>query len=184
MTSDSYTEFYVAAASAAAALIGLLFVAVTVAATRVENRAQRKRSGRRAAASLTAFSNVLTTSMIALIPDTNPGYPATIIGALGVLFTLGSARLLFSRRADSRPGRWGFVLGLLVLFGFQLWFGARALLHPGENGALGGIAGVMVASLAVGVSRAWELVGFEDVGLFQSVRLLFRGDVHEEDHLS
>ena len=181
MTSGSYTEFYVAASSAAAALIGLLFVAVTVAATREETRAQRVRTGRRAAAALTAFSNVLSTSLIALIPDTNPGYPATVIGALGVLFTLASARLLFSRGADSRPGRLLFVLGLLVLFGSQLWFGIRALLHPGEDGALGGIAGVMVASLAVGVSRAWELVGFEDVGLFQSVRVLFRGDKAQAD---
>lgn len=182
MTPDSYHDFFVAAASAAAALIGLLFVAITVAATREETPAQRIRSGRRAAASLTAFSNVLSTSLIALIPDTNAGYPATVIGALGVLFALSSARVLFGHGADGRPGRAMFVLGQLVLFGFQLWFGIRALVHPGEEGALGGISGVMVASLSVGVSRAWDLVGFEDVGMFQSMRLLFRGEQHKAEH--
>jgi hypothetical protein len=170
---STFADFFFASAGAAAALIGLLFVAVSIAVGRAEDTEVQTGLQVRAAAALLTFTNVLTTSLVSLIPDTNPGWPATVVGSVGLLFALASLQTLIrSRGADKRESR-GLLAVLFVLFGLEVFYGVRALADPGDTGAISGIAAVMVGSLGVGVARSWDLVGLDSGGILSSIRLLF-----------
>jgi hypothetical protein len=63
-------------------------------------------------------------------------------------------------------------VALLVVFGFQIVSGVELIIDSDHSGALGTIAYVAVASLLIGIGRAWELVGEWDTGLVASLARL------------
>ena len=64
------------------------------------------------------------------------------------------------------------ILALLLIFGFQLVAGIGLIVSPHRSGDLDTIGYVLVASLLIGIGRAWELVGDWDTGLVSSIGLL------------
>ncbi|HUD35298.1 MAG TPA: hypothetical protein VMR14_00270 [Streptosporangiaceae bacterium] len=174
MLTYTYRELFVAIAGCAGALTGLLFVALSVS--------PRHRSGSdryviqevRAAAALLAFVNALAVSLFGLIPDLNVGYTAVTLGVSGVLFTAAALRsILASPHARHQwRNQAGLIFLLLVIFGAELVNGIEALVHPLSAGPLQGVSISLVASLIVGVARAWELVGDRDTGIMSSIAVL------------
>ena len=173
MVRGDYRELFVVIATSAATLIGLLFVAVSVSKGRSQAHPPLIRQFR-AAAALLAFTNPFAVSLFGLVPGTNIGYPAAIIGVIGVAFAAAGVRAtvsLPSRLGHRRPQA-RLIVALLVVFGLQIGFGVVLIVRPYGVGALDHLGYVLVASLLIGVGRAWELVGDWDTGLFASVALL------------
>jgi hypothetical protein len=173
MLPAAYRELFTASAGSAAGLTGLLFVALSVSASR--GKPERVIQQVRAAAALLAFINALAVSLFGLIPGTNVGYPAIALGVVGLLFTAAGVRSIFSSRSMLRL-HWrrqaGLIALLLLIFGTELINGIGAVASPRDAAPVQTIAYAVVASLLVGIARAWELVGDRDTGIVASIAVL------------
>jgi len=175
---ESIHDFFVASASVAGALIGLLFVAISVASGRLapsEAGAQLHRV--RAAGALTAFTNALVVSLFALVPGHNIG-PAALAVAVGGLVFVTAALLSLIRSHQLRRDTLHDALFLLALVGtfvVQLIQAADVIAQPGDIDAVNTIAILVIVCFLIGIARAWELIGGPSIGLSQEIRALFRG---------
>jgi hypothetical protein len=179
MTLEAAHDFFVASASVAGALIGLLFVAISVAPERVLGPEASEVHGVRAAAALTAFTNALTVSLFALIPGFHVGGAATAVAIIGILFI---ARALSSVAPAWRAGRFqlrdlSFLVGQFVVFAVQLLASIGLDKNETSEGGLQTICVVVVVCSLIGIERAWELVG----GPHFSFGRFLAGRQHEHD---
>jgi phosphatidylserine synthase len=161
MTTAAAREFFLGAASVAGALIGLLFVALSVAPERVLGPDASEVHTVRAAATLTAFTNALTVSLFGLVPELDLGGATTVVAAVGLLFVAGSLlRVLpFWRSGQIKLREVSFLLGLIVVFVFELLAGIGLLKHTHDRSDLQTVCILVAVCFLIGVARAWELVG-------------------------
>jgi uncharacterized protein involved in response to NO len=169
---DNIHEFFMTSGAAAGALIGLLFVAISVSSARLDRRTADAQLHRiRASASLTAFTNALAVSLFSLIPGHKIGPTAFVVAALGLLFVLASLVSLLRRKLL----RWrtardaGFILGLTVVLVIQLSEGISVWTHPGDSDSVNTIAMLVVICFFIGITRAWELIRGPEIGLVQEL---------------
>jgi hypothetical protein len=157
---DGWHDFYLMIGAAAATLVGLLFVSLSLnvdAITRQANAGLRVM----AAQTFTGFLNVVMLAVLFLIPSQVPlglGLPLLGISGYGLYETV--ARLLKTSRVRRRTwGRggiaWRFVVPSLCFVGLMV-IAVSVLL--GQTGGLYWLVPVMIL-LTVGASRnAWDLL--------------------------
>lgn len=176
MLSAAYREFLEAIATSAAALTGLLFVAISAAPRRGSDASPAVIQQVRAAAALVAFFNALAVSLFGLVPGGSVRYPAIMLGIGGILFTAAGTRSILSSRSTTgqRLGQLWLVVLLLLIFGTELAAGIVLLADSRRSTPVELISYALVASLLVGVARAWELVGARDTGIVASLAVLSR----------
>ena len=177
MVPDDLHDLFVASAGVAGALIGLLFVAISVAHDRLEeDSAQLHRVGAQAA--LTSFTNALSLSLFALIPGKKLGATAVSVSILGLLFVLGSLLSLWrvhrqgALAASVRDAL--FLLSLAVVFVIQLRAGIALQSHPTHTGNAETIAITVVVCFLIGITRSWVLIGGPSVGFTSEAIKLVR----------
>lgn len=182
---ETYRELLTAVATCAAGLIGLLFVAISVAPR--EGRTVRPTVIQeiRAASALVAFISALAVSLYGLVPDGNAGYAAIVSGSIGVLFTAASVRSIVTSPTVSREQalrQAGLITILLAAFGGELASGIG--LTSGQTSVFGPefLGYVLVTLLLIGITRAWELVGNRDTGILSSIAVLTGRDHGAIDH--
>jgi len=161
------------------ALIGLLFVAISVVGDRLTRIGAATQVHRiRAYAALVSFVNTLSVSLFALIPD-HLGGAVIAVSLVGLAFVV-AALLSLSR---VRPRRWitvrdaVFLVGLAVVFVLQLISGLQVETQANDAGTVDTIAILVVVCFLLGIARAWELIGGPSIGIRQEIVSLAR---HEQ----
>ena len=185
MVPESIHDFFTASASVAGALIGLLVVAITVASERLARAEEEAQIHRiRASGALTAFTNALVVSLLALVPGHKIGPTAVVVAVVGIMFVTASLLSLIRLHQV----RWRtlrdelFLIGLVVTFVVQLIQGIDVIVRPGDSGAVNTIAILVAISFLIGIDRAWELIGGPSIGISQEIVALVRGHERGADN--
>ena len=175
---EEFREFFTAAASASGALIGLLFVAITLSPERAHHVDTRVEFRIRASAALLVFSNALVLSLAALVPGVDLGWWC-VAASLGLIaFAFSTARTGFTELRRRRGG-WrhlGLAASLLLIAGFEVYVGTRLIRNGADLDAVRFLDYLVIADLAAGISRSWQLARMRHTGLFTSLRMLALGD--------
>lgn len=169
MATASAHGFFQATASVAGALIGLLFVAVSVAPERILGPDASESHAVRAASTLTSFTNALAVSLFGLIPGFDAGGAAIVVAGVGMLFILGAVLRLAPawREGTVKTLDVSYLIGLLVIFAVQLYAGIALLSSPRDHGALETICILIVVCFLFGIARSWDLVGGTRINLLR-----------------
>jgi hypothetical protein len=169
MMPQAMDNYFLASAGASATLVGLIFVAISL--WRREKMLHAPPTWRAVAGgSFFALRNAFFVSLFALNPAVNLGWPALALCLLGLANSLFlGVPLLGSIPAWRQHLRAVVAACAMVLasLGVQVaegYLGVR-LLRPEDRFAVEGIARVLAVLYALGLIRAWELLGLEQIGL-------------------
>lgn len=176
MLTAAYRDIFIAIATSAASLAGLLFVVMSVEETQRVSSQPAVVQEVRAAAALLSFTNPLAVSLFSLVPGTNVGYPALVVAVIGLLFSAAGTRS-FLARGSARRRHWRplvLTTFLFLVFALELIAGIELLRNPHRTGPVSAISYILVASLFIGIARAWELIGGRDTGIIASLAMLAR----------
>ena len=167
MVPATFANFFVASTSAGAALVGLLFVAVSIAPeqTVLEGASLEKRA--LATSVFTALLNAFFISLAALIPSSNLGWTALVLSLVGLSNTLTLGWNLLSQRSHWRNMvRRVFILVVsLVLYSFELYYAVQLLRFPGQSNPVFALTALLMGIYGIGLVHAWELIGVRRYGL-------------------
>jgi hypothetical protein len=160
MIPSAYTNFLVASTQASAALIGLLFVSVSISPERVFG--SRAEAGRQAMAlsSFTALANVFFVSFSSLIPNVPYGVFVVIAGIIAAGQTLALLALVSSWRRERILIRSLTLFAVSgVVYGYEIAIGVHLISAPSNSGWLTTLLEVLLGGYTIGLARAWELLG-------------------------
>ncbi len=172
MVPASFYTYFATSAGAGAALIGLLFVAISIVP---ENIIKEEASlERRVVANntFTAMLNAFFISIGALIPGVSLGAVVLIFGVVGLSNSFAMDWQLFKERSTWQNIQWrtlaGKVLNALVgfgLYGYECFVAVQLIRSPGASAFVGDTASILLGIYAWGIVRAWELLGLRRFGL-------------------
>jgi hypothetical protein len=177
---ESFNEFFAACAGVSGALIGLLFVAISVSPEKLTGEGENIEHQIKAGAAFSALINTLLLALFALIPDNGLGEPAVILAGVGLASTAGL--LIFFLRNRRRqepigPGQILLLAGTFALYLLQLMVGAQLWRSPPHRGTVGhvtSLAEILIVFFIIAIARAWGLLGARDTGLVSTVVTLAR----------
>jgi len=152
---QGWSNFFVGELGAAAALTGLLFVAVSINLTRI---LQFSHLPTRAAESLLALVSVLLVTTFALVPRQSDVAYGVEIGATGLFFwAVYTVFLIRSRKFDRQYVRFSsrFLVNQLPPLPFVI---SGGLLIAGRSSGVYWIVPGVLLSFAAGVYGAWVLL--------------------------
>jgi hypothetical protein len=136
-----FANYVLASAGAGAALIGLLFVAISINTGRAFGREAQPVRQPVASGAFTALANVFFISTSALIPHLNVGYVTLIMGGIGLVDSLrlgGKFAFGYWRASLAARLRWpvalralAFVAVSLIPYGYEVVLAVLLLMQPG-----------------------------------------------------
>lgn len=170
MVPVSYHDFFGACAAVAGALIGLLFVALSVAPEKLAGDRASVDHQVRAGAAFSALVNTLVVALIALMPGASLGEAGIILASAGLASTAGLIIILYREHQERiRLGQIVLLVALLVMYGLELANGIKLDGSPRDLGAVDNQGILSIVFFLFAIARAWQLVGARDTGLLQTV---------------
>ena len=166
MVPPQFTNFFLASAGIGATLVGLIFVAVSIAPEHIVQANAPIERQAMAASSFTALLNAFFISLGALIP-VNIGTLTLIMSALGFINSSVLAWNLLKER-----GRWQnvvrrvyLILVSFIIYGYEFYYAILIILEPNNVGNIYMLAGLLLGVYGIGLTRAWQLLGARRFGL-------------------
>ena len=136
MVPDSFTAFFAASAGVTGALIGLLFVAISVGADATEKE-RRLEFDVRAGRAFSALTDALVVSLFALVPGTNLGSTAVVIALVGVASCIALGLMLLRAHGVVHRVRQLVLLGAQgLVFVYQAVIGSQLASDPHDTNAI------------------------------------------------
>ena len=165
----SYHDFFSGCATIAGALIGLLFVAISVSPEKLTGYTARTDHQVRAGAAFSALVNTMVIALVALLPGADLGEASLILAAAGLATTVGLILVLYREHGKVRRGDASMFLIMLVLYGLQLANGIKLGSAPHDVSAVDNQGVLAIGFFLFGIARAWQLVGARDFNLMSTV---------------
>ncbi len=166
MVPETFNNFFLASAGIGATLVGLIFVAVSIAPEHIVQANAPIERQAMAASSFTALLNAFFISLGALIPG--------IIGSLTLVmsaFGLTTSSLLAWNLLKERE-RWQnvvrrvfLILVSFIIYGFEFYYAILIIKEPHNVGNFYTLAALLLAVYGIGLTRAWQLLGARRFGL-------------------
>ena len=152
MVPGVYDAYFATLATAAAALIGLLFVAVSVRDDTIFGPNAMPGGEALAITAFTGLVNSFVVSLLGLIPKVNIGEPAVIMAVISIVAIVRLQRRL-------RTGRNPLVLAItLLVYAAQFGFGVLLLVDSHDSDQLINLSIIVSVTLIVSLQRAWSLL--------------------------
>ena len=160
MVPGALTNFFIASVGAGAALLGLLFVSVSISPEEKisANASIEKRIG--AYGALASLTNAFTISLVALIPGTFGIFVLIFSVATFAVTLQNGVELLQPHEEPSKLAR-RLTLTLLSLFAYiaEGYSAVRLISNPRDSSPVYALATLLVIVYVLSVVRAWELLG-------------------------
>ena len=121
-----------------------------------------------AEATFLALANGFVVSSLALIPTINVGWVALVCGMWGTAAAVHLAGRFaqFHRHGARRVAPWRHLLRVAslslvatVVYAIESLLGLRLIVEPSDEAAFGWLAAIIIAIYALGIARAWTLLG-------------------------
>jgi hypothetical protein len=158
----AWQNFYILVGTAAATLIGLMFVAITFGASAMGKIENPEVTRAFLDPTLTHFVQVLVTSCVMLVPTIEPRVLGALLAAVA-LYRIGSLsrvyrhmRTAHQKNADLELSDW--VQGIFLPLAMHLLLIATAVLFITGSSPLALVAIVTIVVLLNGIYGAWETV--------------------------
>lgn len=167
MVPSDFSNYFLASTGAGAALVGLLFVAISVAPDRFFGRNALPERQAVAASAFSALVNAFFVSLTALIPGTNIGGITVFMGALAVIGTMQQAARLWDGhlRLMHLVRRLSVMAISLVIYGLEIGNGVALLQNAKGIGPVYSLTFLLLTIYGIGLTRAWQLLGAPRAGL-------------------
>ena len=143
-------DFFIASAGAAAAFIGLLFVAISVAPERVFGEGADARKNARALSAFIALVNVFLISLLALLPYVT-AISFVIIAGITMIQTLRSTVRAYRSHPERRNWRtWGAIS--VAIYALEIVLAVRSDVYAS------GLVDIVIGLYIYALITAWNLL--------------------------
>lgn len=179
MVTEAFHDYFAASTGAGAALVGLLFVAVSIAPERTVMSGAPVERRVVAFSAYTALLNAFFLSLVALLPQTNLGSAALVLSLIGLVNQCFIGWDLFrpmKRKWLSMVRGAVLILAGLLLYGGECYDAFLLILSPTNSARIYALAGLLLGIYALGLTRAWQLLGGRGHGLSEWLSPLHTSD--------
>jgi hypothetical protein len=168
MVPAAFQNYFTVSTQTSAALVGLLFVAVSLAPERTVMKGAPVERRAVALSAYTALLNAFFLSLVATLPQTNLGTAALPLSVIGLANQCFLAWDLFRHmeRTWLRVLRGAvLVVAGLFLYGGEFYNALLLVLSPTRSAPISTLADLLLGIYALGLTRAWQLLGGRSHGL-------------------